>query len=99
MAENTETKTETIEVTKDEKGWLEFARFRKEYDKDNKVLSIKKDWEISRLKISFSFKSRRAFMGRFGGGWNWKVGVQGSGNQWIFSLLTCTVSFYWKSKD
>lgn len=89
----------TIEVTKNEQNWLEFARFRKEYDKENRIQQVKKTWNIKRFEIEFNWRSRRAFMGRFGGGWNWKLGFQGSGNQWIFYFLICSLSFWLKRKD
>lgn len=37
---------------------------------------IKKETKIGRLRIVFDFVSKDCFMGRFGGGWNWEIGLQ-----------------------
>jgi hypothetical protein len=39
------------------------------------------------MKISFSIRSSKGFMGRFGGGWNWKLGFQAGGKSIVISLL------------
>jgi hypothetical protein len=39
------------------------------------------------MKISFSIRSSNGFMGRFGGGWNWKLGFQAGGRSIVISLL------------
>ena len=49
---------------------------------------IKKEINICRLRIVFDFVSKDCFMGRFGGGWNWKVGFQIGGRTIILNLLT-----------
>ena len=85
--------TQQIDVTQQEKDWLEFARFRKEYDAENRVQQIKKTWNVGRLEIEFNWQSSRALMGRFGGGWNWNLGFRGSGRHWIFYLLICSIAF------
>lgn len=61
--------------------------------------NIQKEWIIGRLKIKFEARSKKNLWGRFGGGWNWKLGVQGGSTTWIFSLLIATLSFYWRRKE
>jgi hypothetical protein len=56
--------------------------------------AIHKRWSIGRLKIKFSMRRSDGFMGRFGGGWNWKVGIQASERTVLLSLLIAELSFY-----
>jgi len=51
------------------------------------------EFTFRRLHIRFTHRSAANFMGRFGGGWNWKVGVQWSGSCVLFSLLVCELKF------
>lgn len=46
-----------------------------------------KRWEIAGFRIKWSIRPRNSFPGRFGAGWNWKVGVQAGGGTVLFSLL------------
>ena len=39
------------------------------------------------IKISYSHKKSTELWGRFGGGWNWKLGFQIGGNTLLISLL------------
>jgi hypothetical protein len=48
---------------------------------------INKKWQNRLMKISFSIRSSKGFMGRFGGGWNWKLGFQAGGRSVVISLL------------
>ena len=48
---------------------------------------IKKEINIGRLRIVFDFVSKACFMGRFGGGWDWKIGFQMGGKTIILNLL------------
>lgn len=51
-------------------------------------LEIKKNLRIKNLLLKFSWRSKNNFMGRFGGCWNWKIGVQWSKlNYILISLL------------
>ncbi len=49
---------------------------------------IRKNWKSGRLKILFVW-NRDEGLCRFGGGWNWQVGVQCGGRSVIFNLLFC----------
>lgn len=40
-----------------------------------------------RISVSLQWRSRNSFLGRFGGGWNWKLGIQIGGATMIISLL------------
>jgi hypothetical protein len=44
------------------------------------------------IQIRFSYRSANSFMGRFGGGWNWKLGFQAGGSTVILSLLIAELS-------
>ena len=52
---------------------------------------VKTKFPLGPLEIVISWKPGNAFLGRFGGGWNWKLGIQGSGSSWIISLLVLSV--------
>jgi len=59
--------------------------------KVNRSLSARqiiKRWRIGRLSFAFSWRSKHSPSGRFGGGWNWKLGLQLGGSTLILSLLT-----------
>lgn len=45
------------------------------------------DMELLRLKGNFTIRSKSNSWGRFGGGWNWKLGFQAGGSTIIISLL------------
>jgi len=46
--------------------------------------------------VKYEHRHRDEPMGRFGGGWNWKVGIQGSGRDWIVDLLVASVRIKFK---
>lgn len=52
-----------------------------------------KTFYLGRVRMNFSWRSRKNPFGRFGGGWNWKLGFQAGGRTIIFSLLVCELSF------
>jgi hypothetical protein len=56
---------------------------------------INRRMQIGHLRMSLSWCKKSNFMGRFGGGWNWKVGVQVGGACIIISLLVLMVRFEW----
>lgn len=45
------------------------------------------DMKLLRLKGNFTIRSKSNSWGRFGGGWNWKLGFQAGGSTIIISLL------------
>lgn len=56
---------------------------------------IKKLADNKFFRIGFEFHSKKSshgeMFGRFGGGWNWKLGFQSGGNTLIISLLVAEV--------
>jgi hypothetical protein len=56
---------------------------------------VDKTWRIGRVKINFSMRSTNGYMGRFGGGWDWKLGFQAGGHCVIFSLLVADLRITW----
>lgn len=52
-------------------------------------------WWIGRLRVRYTHRDRAAFMGRFGGGWQWKLGLQAGGRTLIVSLLVAELRFDW----
>lgn len=49
-------------------------------------------WVTKFISLTVSWRSKKSIMGRFGGGWNWKVGVQCSDHTALFSLLVLEVT-------
>ena len=49
---------------------------------------MKKEINIGKIRIVLNFVTKDCFMGRFGGGWDGKLGFQAGGRTIIFNLLT-----------
>lgn len=60
---------------------------------------FKKKFENNYFKIRFEMRSKNNLMGRFGGGWNWKLGVQIGGSTIIISLLVAELIISRKRND
>lgn len=60
---------------------------------------VHKEIAIGRLSIVLDWRSKKSFMGRFGGGWNWKLGFQASGRSFILSLLVLDIVFRYRAKE
>lgn len=43
--------------------------------------------QLGRVAVRLSWRSRKSAMGRFGGGWDWKLGFQVGGSTLLISLL------------
>lgn len=59
------------------------------------------EWECSifGLVFKFSWRSIHESMGRFGGGWNWKIGAQWSRTDFLLSLLVAEVVIKQKQEE
>lgn len=55
-------------------------------------------WKLFGIKFHFTWRDASGIMGRFGGGWNWKVGVQWGKSDALFSLFVCELSVSWYKK-
>lgn len=72
----------SVEVSDRERFWLWVMRRNKE-----PILEYRKKWKLFGFEIVFSWRSKKNAWGRFGGGWNWKVGIQIGASVVIVSLL------------
>jgi hypothetical protein len=54
-------------------------------------LEVKRDWRWGRWNFSYRRRSSKNLWGRFGGGWNWKLGVDIGGSSVILNLLVSTL--------
>ncbi len=54
---------------------------------------------IGRLEVGAKMRKRDGFMGRFGGGWNWMLGIQLGSTTLLIRLLVMTVSIRWLKKE
>lgn len=50
---------------------------------------VDKKWQWFGWRFHFTWRDATGLMGRFGGGWNWKVGVQWGCTSAIICLLVC----------
>jgi hypothetical protein len=48
---------------------------------------ISKKWRIGRFKFEFEMCDKNGVMGRFGGGWNWKLGFQSSWGKSVGTII------------
>jgi hypothetical protein len=46
-----------------------------------------------RLRVTYLHTKPGALMGRFGGGWQWKLGLQAGGRTLIVNLLVASLRF------
>lgn len=81
--------THTKGLTEKEKSIINIVRLNEFLKKDE----IIKYWIIGNCKITFHWQSKNNMWGRFGGGWNWKLGFQAGGSTLIISLLIFDVTF------
>lgn len=43
-------------------------------------------------KVTYTHRDKATSFGRFGGGWNWKIGIQAGGSSLIINLLVCYIT-------
>ena len=60
-------------------------------NKANQPLEIRREWKIGKYEICYKRKPNKEGWGRFGGGWNWKLGFQAGGKTIIISLLVADI--------
>jgi hypothetical protein len=61
---------------------------------------IRREWSFRGWAIKYSHRSKQATMGRFGGGWNWKLGIQTGERSVLISLLVSELKITWpKTKE
>jgi len=84
-----------MKLTNDEKGILSIVRSNELFGRKE----IKKTWNINRLEIQFEWRSKNNLWGRFGGGWNWKLGIQIGSTTIILSLLVFSLTFHIKKSE
>jgi hypothetical protein len=53
--------------------------------------SVRREWAIAGYRVRYEHGSPRNAWGRFGGGWNWNVGVQVGGSTVIVNLLVASL--------
>ena len=53
---------------------------------------------IGKCRFVAQQKSAKAAWGRFGGGWNWSLGIQGGGTTVIINLLVLAIRLEWSNE-
>ncbi len=74
-------------ITQTESFWLWVMRENKE----TPIEGVRRDWQWGNYKFSYQRRLKRNSWGRFGGGWNWKLGFQAGGSTIIFDLLVASL--------
>ena len=82
-------------ISAEERGLIAIARM----NKLEKTLEVKKTWKLGRLSITYNWRSKKNLWGRFGGGWNWIVGVEIGSTTTIVNLLVFSLRFYVKPRE
>ena len=72
-------------LTPAERGFIEVVRI----NASRKIIGISERAVVFGFPVSFSWRSRKNPLGRFGGGWQWKLGFQAGGGTVIVSILVC----------
>jgi hypothetical protein len=54
--------------------------------------------KIGNINIKIEWRSKKNLWGRFGGGWNWKLGLQAGGSTIILDCLVFTLRFSKQAK-
>lgn len=52
-------------------------------------------FQIGRLKVSTRLRSSKCLWGRFGGGWNYQIGIRAGGSTIIVYLLIYEITISW----
>lgn len=75
-------------VAKDPSGWFQAGKEVGWFSKD----IIDRSWTFGRWKVHVRWRRGDGIMGRFGGGWQWELGVQVGGSTVLFNLVFLSVS-------
>ena len=57
--------------------------------------AIDKKVTVGTFRLHFQKRDKAQSFGRFGGGWNWNVGIQAGGRTVIINLLVCSLRIGW----
>lgn len=79
-----DTRKEIAEIMIDEIGRI---------DRGNNVREINREIKLGPIGARFTWRSGNRFMGRFGGGWNWALGVKIAKGSILFNLIFCSILF------
>jgi hypothetical protein len=62
----------------------------------NPIIEFSRSWRLGSFDIKFSYRSRNNVWGRFGAGWNWKLGFSAGGRCCTLHLLIADLRIYYK---
>lgn len=64
------------------------------YNRMRQPIEVNRAWNIGQLTIEYNKRSSKNLWGRFGGGWQWNLGIQASEGfrQVIVNVLVCSFS-------
>jgi hypothetical protein len=81
-----------MKLTNEEKGFLSIIRLNKLWPKPKTdEWLVNKRIYIGFYEIHIEKKSKKELWGRFGGGWNWIVGIEIGGKSIIINWLVGTI--------
>lgn len=61
-------------------------------NQETPIQGVHKEWKFNRWKIQYSCRLKSNLWGRFGGGWNWKLGFMAGGSTLVISLLVAEIT-------
>ena len=80
------------QLTEVERGVLDILRINRYFPKTE----IRFARRFGSLEFVYNWRAKSNLWGRFGGGWNWKLGIQAGGRTVIIELLIFSLRFAWK---
>lgn len=80
-------------MTRVQKNPISKEGFNAWYQGFHPLTVFNKSWTFGRSKITTEWRRKENAMGRFGGGWNWIVGIQCAPSTTIVNLLVMSVKF------
>jgi len=83
---------QATKVTNGEKGLIAIMRFNRVYPRIEVIKSLR----IGRFEVRYNWRSKKNLWGRFGGGWNWQLGIQIARTCIILNCLIFMLRFYWR---
>lgn len=77
--------------------WLHLAKHAEQDWFSETIFSIHK--VFWRIKFHALMRDGSGLMGRFGGGWQWALGIELSRTTILLNLFVMTITFHWMSKE
>lgn len=81
-------------LNEEESLWVSVMRL----NKAEKKIEVTKVFKLGRLRAKYHWSSSKNLWGRFGGGWNWELGIQIGSTTVILNCLIFSLRFWIEKK-